>query len=229
MQPLQTDKQSRFLCHAALWLSFGAANMLIVVGAWHSIAFAQSAFVSESAESSSTVSTGNAALTARAAEPAAWNRIRFDNPRIAEVFRFAVKKSTAFQDLVATLELADRMVYIEEGSCRHQLVQGCLQLMATPGGKHLLVRIASRELINRVAAQLAHELYHAAEIGREPSAIDEASIRALYHRIGERSCATNSDDCWETRAAVAFETLVIKELNGVNPMWPWRRHPGPRD
>jgi hypothetical protein len=162
------------------------------------------------------------ASTAIAAAPRAWahagqtqlNHIRIENERILEIFRFALHKSDAFQDLVATLEQQDRIVYVEEGSCRHVEVSGCVAPMPTPGGKHLLVLIDPRQSINRASAQLAHELYHASEIARYPDAIDVDSVRQLYARIGRRTCAGSFDDCWETSAALTFERLVWSELSG---------------
>jgi len=140
------------------------------------------------------------------------SHVRFDNDRIREVFEYAMKRSPSFGDLVATLELLDRVVYVEEGLCRHRQQSGCLVLMPTPGAKNLLVRIDPRQPIRAVVAQLAHELYHALEVAREPAIVDELSLRDLYVRIGER-CLPADDNCWETRAAVAFEALVTRQLN----------------
>jgi hypothetical protein len=87
--------------------------------------------------------------------------------------------------------------------------------MSTPGGKYIQVRVDPREPIKLVVARLAHELYHASEIAREPNVVDGTSLQALFERIGfqNKSCSWQ-DHCWETRAAVAFEALVTRELNG---------------
>jgi hypothetical protein len=143
------------------------------------------------------------------------SRLRFHNTRIAEVFRYAVKKSPAFEDLVAALEQQDRVVYVDEGRCRQPEVSSCLQLLGTSGAKYIQIRIAPREPLKLVVARLAHELYHASEIGRDPSVVDAASLQALYERIGYRNKTCPDKDCWETRAAVAFEALVTRELNGT--------------
>ena len=143
--------------------------------------------------------------------------IRFDNGRISEVFRYALKKSPSFDDLVTVLELQDRIVYIEEGRCPHPDISACLQLMSTSTGRHIQIRVDPRQAINLVVGHLAHELYHASEIAREPHVIDAASLRTLYERIGyqNKACPNRPEDCWETRAAVVFETLVTKQLNGA--------------
>jgi hypothetical protein len=143
--------------------------------------------------------------------------VRFDNDRIAEVFHYAMWRSPSFRELVATLEMLDRVVYVDEGQCRHREQHSCLVLMPTPGAKNLLVHIDPRQPIRSVVAQLAHELYHAEEVGREPSVVDDASLRDLYKRIGERRCSRDGDDCWETRAAATFEALVTRELEQSAP------------
>jgi hypothetical protein len=116
-------------------------------------------------------------------------------------------------DLIETFEQLDRVVYIEEGTCHHRELRTCLQMMSTPGGKNLLVRIDPRQPIRTVVAELAHELYHAVEIAREPEVVNVASLRDFYERIGERSCYSEANPCWETRAAVAFEALVARQLS----------------
>jgi hypothetical protein len=147
------------------------------------------------------------------ARPAfASGHVRFDNKRIAEVFRYAVNRSPSFEALIETLNLTDRVVYVEEGRCPHPIEHSCLALMPTPNAKNILVRIDPRQPINVVVAQLAHELYHVAEVSKEPAVVDAASLRELYSRIGDRGCFAESDDCWETRAACAFEALVTREL-----------------
>jgi hypothetical protein len=40
-----------------------------------------------------------------------------------------------------------------------------------------------------------------------------AALNTLYERIGERSCFDEGESCWETRAAVAFEALVIRQVS----------------
>ena len=136
--------------------------------------------------------------------------VRTSNTRIEEVLQYALMRSPSFRDLTATLDLLDRVVYIEEGHCRHREQLACLQLM--PGGKNILVQVDPRQSIRPVALQIAHELYHAVEIGREPAVVNAMSLENLYRTIGERSCFTPPDSCWETRAAVAFEALVARQL-----------------
>jgi len=154
----------------------------------------------------------------RAMEPdRSESHIRFNSSRISELFRHGMRHSPSFRDLVATLELLDSIVYVEEGNCRQGTMTPCLQAMPpTAGAKRLLVKFDPRQPLRRAVSQLAHELYHAAEVGRESDVLDQASLRTLYARIGFRSCH-DSDDCWETRAAVAFEAVVMEDLVNKRP------------
>jgi hypothetical protein len=138
-------------------------------------------------------------------------RLRCDNARIRELIQFALERSDSFRDLIATLDLSDRIVYVEEGSCPGRTLRSCLFLM--PNARNLVVHINPREPIRGAAAALAHELYHAAEIERSADVADAEGLRALYERIGEQSCVAQSHNgCWETRAARAFEALVVRQL-----------------
>lgn len=142
--------------------------------------------------------------------------VRFDNVRIREVLAYAIEKSPLFRDLLAALNLFDRKVYVEEGRCGYGRRHACIRIMATPGGRNLLVLVNPRLQRNEVVGQLAHELYHAVEIAREPEVVDADSLRELYQRIGEHGCEQDSDTCWETRAATAFEAMVLRQLRGAH-------------
>lgn len=144
-------------------------------------------------------------------------RVRFDNDRIGEVFRYAVKHSPSFVDLVATLDTLDRLVYVEEGRCGRPEERACLHIPRARDAKILVVKVDPRQSLRSVALQLAHELYHALEVSREPDVVDSVTLRALYERIGERSCFGGTESCWETRAAVAFEALVARQLVKSTP------------
>ena len=154
------------------------------------------------------------------------NRIHIeDNARIREVFRYASKGSPSFQDVVATIEQGDRNVYIAEGRCPEVEQRACLQLARGQSRANLIVRLDPRETILKVATLLAHELYHVAEILREPDVDDAAGLHRIYERIGYRTCAGDSDACWETRAAVAFQELVWQQLSAPAKAMP---EPGKR-
>lgn len=143
------------------------------------------------------------------------SHIHSGNHRIQEVIRFALARSESFQDLVATLDLSDRVVYVEEGTCSDSEHRSCVRLM--PNTRNLLIHFDPRQSIRIAAAVLAHELYHAAEISRAPEVVDNDTLCALYQQIGDLSCDPQSRfPCWETRAAQTFQALVMRQLtNGA--------------
>jgi hypothetical protein len=147
--------------------------------------------------------------------PAFSAHVRTSNARIEEALHYALKQSPSFGDLIATFDVIDRDVDIEDGLCQHPEQRACLQLM--PGGRNIQLTVDSRQTNRDVALRIAHELYHALEVGREPAVVDASSLRKLYEAIGERACFTSPDGCWETRAAVAFEALVERQLSSVPP------------
>jgi hypothetical protein len=158
----------------------------------------------------------SSALYAAQDEPSG-SRVRTDNPRLAEVIRYALQRSPSFGDLLATFETLNRVIYVNEGSCRHREMHACLELMTPPGEKNILVWVTPRESIDSVVSQLAHELYHALEVARESGVVDDSSLGELYERIGDERCPGASGKCFETRAAVTFEALVIRQLKAINP------------
>jgi hypothetical protein len=142
------------------------------------------------------------------------SNLRIHNERIDEALHYAIRRSPSFAQLVTALEGSDHIIYIEQGNCAHPAVRSCLNPMAGQGAT-LVVHLDSRQLMLRVVAQLAHELYHALEIAREPGAVDAASVKRLYERIGERSCSDPTAECRETRAALAFEALVLHQVTST--------------
>ena len=57
---------------------------------------------------------------------------------------------------------------------------------------------------------LAHELWHALEVAREPHVGDRDSFERLYHWIGHRSFGISS--WYDTRGAVVAGDAVLEEV-----------------
>ena len=135
--------------------------------------------------------------------------VRSTDRRIIEVLRYGLEQSPSFRDLVATLDFLGRPVLVERGNCIHRVIRACLEVR---GSGDLVVRVDPEQSIETVVAQLAHALYHAVEIAKEPTVTDDVSFRQFYDRAAEHACFTLVDQCWETQAAVMFEALVAKQL-----------------
>ena len=152
---------------------------------------------------------GSADVTAR-------RHVRFDNERIAEVFQRVVQRSAAFRKLLIEINASDTFVYIEDGRCSTRTIRSCLMLAASQNGfRYLRIKIQSREMLPVVAAQLAHELQHAAEVAQRSDVVDTATLSALYREIGFATSMKGAPECWETQRALATERLVLRDLDAV--------------
>ena len=83
------------------------------------------------------------AFTATVASGDPAPHVRSTNSRIQEVLRYALAKSESFRDLLATLDLVDRVVYVEEGTCRNPEHRSCLSLVAD--SPNIIVHIDPRQ------------------------------------------------------------------------------------
>ena len=136
--------------------------------------------------------------------------LRVTNDRILEVMQFAAVRSPTFRMLMATVGMSNRIVYVDEGSCRRETVRSCVQPVAE--GQYIRVLVDPRGPINGVVRQLAHEFQHVLEISGVPAASGVSAIRRMYERVGFRSCAAGGD-CYETRQALDVESLVGREVS----------------
>lgn len=137
--------------------------------------------------------------------------LRIENDRLREVAGWATDRSAAFRRLVATIEGADILVYVNHGSCHSGALHSCLLVMPTLEQRRVAIYVDSRQSLRSVAAQMAHEFEHAIEIASDGAARDVPSVKSLFERIGFPNCVPGRPPCWETRAAQDREKLVWKE------------------
>jgi hypothetical protein len=138
------------------------------------------------------------------------SHLRVTNDRILEVMQYAAVRSPTFRTLVAAVGMSNRIVYVDEGSCRGETVRSCVQPVAE--GLYIRVLVDPRGPINGVARQLPHEFQHVLEISGMPAASGVSAIRQMYERVGFQSCAADGD-CYETRKALEVESLVSREVS----------------
>jgi hypothetical protein len=139
-------------------------------------------------------------------------RIRSSERRVNALLEEGVRRSPSFADLVARIHRTNVIVYIET---THQLgseTVGRIQLQAVAGGQRYL-RMQVRALMQGdfVIAVIAHELHHALEVAADSTVIDDATLTALYQRIGH---ALHGERGFDTEAARATGFRVRDELIG---------------
>ena len=113
--------------------------------------------------------------------------------------------------------LMDLIVFI---SYNHQLpamTAGRTRLITATGGwRYLSTELSDHYSRVDLLALLAHELQHAVEIADAPEVVDEASLIALYRRIGsdEGRGAVQGAVWFETQEAIDIARRLLAELVG---------------
>lgn len=152
---------------------------------------------------------GGTARAAAAADPDdAIPRVRSTHPYIRAMISEAQVRSDTFRQLVTAIEATDGIVYVEEGDCGHS-VRSCLPLSVAPAGGFRILRVLIDARLPdwEVMASIGHELQHALEILRDPSATSNEAIYFLFS-----SQHSPSGDAFETRDAMNKGTTVRKEV-----------------
>ena len=142
-------------------------------------------------------------------------RLRPQDPRIIQVLKEGMAKSATFRALVERIEASHVIVYIAVNPILKPSLSGALNWM-TRAGEFRYVRASVRPdlTFNQMIATVAHELQHAIEVIEDESVIDEASLVAMYKRIGQPSSAAGPLG-WETLEAQRMGGQVRRELVAV--------------
>jgi hypothetical protein len=144
-------------------------------------------------------------------------RVRSTDRRIAYALRRGAEASPTFRRLLRELEESTVIVYVEAGRCQHLQPAGCLALVAASGGQRFLrVLVNPQQPTDRLVAMIAHELQHAREVSEAPEVVDDATVAALFRRIGRQR--DGMLDVYETPAAIRIGELVAKELKSRQPV-----------
>ena len=121
-------------------------------------------------------------------------------------------RSGTFAHLVLALNKSDVIVYIESKRVLPTSIVGRLLLAAGPEGtRYLRIQVSGPPESNDVIALVGHELRHALEVAESPGVRDEASLIALYERIGHPSTGMHQ---YDTAAAQDTGRVVKAELKG---------------
>lgn len=137
--------------------------------------------------------------------------VRAGSPRARVLLEQTLLHSATVRRLAAELAATDVIVYVEFTA--NPRVQRAATTWAAGAGPVRFLRIAlnaSLPLWDQ-GPLVAHELWHALEIARDPSVRGGDGIRALYQRIGQSRLES---DRFETAAAVEIERTVRTELFG---------------
>lgn len=139
-------------------------------------------------------------------------RIRTNHPVIAAALAEGDERSSTFARLTARIRRSDLIVYVLAADDMGPF-DGLLQFAASAGNvRYVRIRVRVEPRAPTLIGLLAHELMHAAEIADAPDVRDNATLRALYSRIG---CGAHGGrvDAFDSVAAVETGRQVLSELH----------------
>jgi hypothetical protein len=142
--------------------------------------------------------------------------LRSSDRRLMEIVDQGLIRSATLRKLEAHLRESQVVVYLSVGHVPSAL--GRTRLIGAGGGwRYLIVDLDARLTRVELLALLGHELQHATEIADALEVIDEASLVALYQRIGmQQKEAPARGLQFETRNAIEMGQRVYSELMGAN-------------
>jgi hypothetical protein len=130
-------------------------------------------------------------------------RLRPQSPHVAGLLKAGLARSATLRSLVDRIEAGNVIVYIAVNPLLKSNLSGGLTWMTRAGAFRFVRASINRDLTpDQMIATLAHELQHVAEVAEDESVISEATLVAMYRRIGLPSRA----------AAPGFETAAAQEM-----------------
>src|SRR5215204_4457864 len=154
-------------------------------------------------------------LVAKAADTQA--RLRPQDARLTNLLRQGAARSTTFKALVDRIEASNVIVYVAINPLMKSNLSGMLTWMTRSGDyRYVRASISTDLTSDQMIATLAHELQHAVEVIEDEKVTDEASLIALYRRIGRQN-GSSAPARWETVAAQETGFKVRRELVAAPP------------
>jgi len=143
-------------------------------------------------------------------------RVKPADPEMRRLVLDGYARSATFRALVDELQRSNAIIVIQFGLCAQGRIRSCVSnVSGDDRQRHIRIKVNTRTTDDRLIATIAHELQHAAEIVREPSAFNAVTTLALYRRIATGKCREGLADACETEAALAVEARVNDEISRV--------------
>jgi hypothetical protein len=135
--------------------------------------------------------------------------VRTASAHLQEVIDQAAMQSPTFASLLARVNRTDVVVYFEYVQRLPRQARGHLHFITAAGNhRYLRVRLPARLPRHQLIASIAHELWHAIEIGEHREVRCERTMEDLYRRIGDEH-ATHE---FETKRAIETGQAVLAEV-----------------
>ncbi len=135
--------------------------------------------------------------------------VRSQDRTVRQLLKRGYTHSLTFRNLIARLDATDVIVYIEQVATLPGRIDGRMLMPVTSHGqRYVRIQVALRGAPDDEVALLGHELQHALEVADDAGVRDEATMTALYERIGQRGGL----HVYDTLAAQEVGRTIRREL-----------------
>jgi hypothetical protein len=139
--------------------------------------------------------------------------VRSTEPELVAALEQGTRASATLRRLVDVLEHSDVIVYLAFDRNPSPELSGHISLTTTAGERrYLRISIDPRTVGCQRLALLGHELQHAVEIAESRLVTDDATLTALYRRIGFKSGGNSRGECFDSVGAILAGQIVQKEV-----------------
>jgi hypothetical protein len=139
-------------------------------------------------------------------------RLRPTDRRIARFLEQGAERSARLRGLIRTIDDGDVIVYLSLDSQLNGGLAGRLTFMGRSATfRFVRVELNATRPVDQILAALGHELQHVVEVMEAADVVDEASLLALYQRIGTETSVAGRQG-WETQAAFKAGLEVRRQI-----------------
>jgi hypothetical protein len=149
-----------------------------------------------------------APLDASTALDSPHRHVRSQDKSVRQLLKRGFTHSLTFRNLIARLERSDVIVYVQEVARLPGGIEGRMMMLPTAHGqRYIRIEVVMHGAPDDDTALIGHELRHAIEVAEDASVQDQATLTALYQRIG-----TGGHHVYDTLAAQEAGRTVRREL-----------------
>jgi hypothetical protein len=143
--------------------------------------------------------------------------LRSEDKLLTKAIEIGMKKSATLRRLEDQLRAGHVIVYLMRDPHMPPGLIGRTRFITSTGPwRYLAIDLDYRLIHLDLLSTLGHELQHAAEIAAAPEVVDEASLTALYRRIGVSGGRSLAKGVYfETHEAAVVGKQVHRELTGA--------------
>jgi len=151
-----------------------------------------------------------APFDANAALDSPRRHVRSEDRAVRHLLKRGLTHSVTFRNMMARLERSDVIIYIEQVPRLPGALEGRMMMLPSAHGqRYVRIQLAMRGAPDDSIAILGHELQHALEVAQEDWVNDQATLAALYQRIG---IGARGHHVYDTLAAQEVGRIVRREL-----------------